>query len=69
LRVAVIRIDVHPAGENPTNTPHAYFIYYKRLNPRNYSEQELTMELFVRATGDDMNRHTKIQRVTKGRYL
>jgi hypothetical protein len=23
LRVATIRIDVHPAGENPTNTPHA----------------------------------------------
>jgi hypothetical protein len=24
LRVAVIRIDVHPTGENPINTPHAF---------------------------------------------
>jgi hypothetical protein len=23
LRVVVIRIDVHPAGENPINMPHA----------------------------------------------
>jgi hypothetical protein len=25
LRVAAIRIDVHPAGENPTNTPHTSY--------------------------------------------
>jgi hypothetical protein len=25
LSVAVIRIDVHPAGENSTNTPHASY--------------------------------------------
>jgi hypothetical protein len=24
LRVAAIQIDVHPAVENPTNTPHAF---------------------------------------------
>jgi hypothetical protein len=33
LRVVVIRIDVHPAGENPTNTPlasHAQFMYGPR---------------------------------------
>jgi hypothetical protein len=33
LRVATIRIDVHPAGENPTNTPHAFharFVYGPR---------------------------------------
>jgi hypothetical protein len=31
----------------------------QRLNPRNYSEQELIMKLFVRATGDDMSMHAK----------
>jgi hypothetical protein len=24
MRVTVIRIDVHPAGENPTNTPYTF---------------------------------------------
>jgi hypothetical protein len=41
----------------------------QRLNPRNYSKQELTLELLVQATRDDMNRHAKIQSFTKGRYL
>jgi hypothetical protein len=41
----------------------------QRLNPRNYSKQELTLELLVRATRDDMNRHAKIQSFTKVRYL
>jgi hypothetical protein len=37
----------------------------QRLNPRNYSKQELIMELFVRATGNDMNMHAKIQDMIK----
>jgi hypothetical protein len=31
----------------------------QRLNPRNYSKQEIIMKLFVGATGDDMNIHAK----------
>jgi hypothetical protein len=41
----------------------------QRLNPRNYSEQDLIMEIFVWATADDMNMHAKIQNITKGRYV
>jgi hypothetical protein len=26
-RVAVIRIDVHPTGKNPTNTPHVFYVW------------------------------------------
>jgi hypothetical protein len=40
-----------------------------RLNPRNYSKQELIMELFVYATDSGMHMHAKIQSITKGRYL
>jgi hypothetical protein len=39
------------------------------LNPRNYSKQELNMELFVRATGNDMNSHAQFQIICKHRYL
>jgi hypothetical protein len=31
----------------------------QRLNPRNYSKQEINMKIFVWATGDDKNMHAK----------
>jgi hypothetical protein len=39
------------------------------LNPENYSKQELIMELFASATGDDMKVHAKFQIICKHRYL
>jgi hypothetical protein len=33
----------------------------QRLNPRNYSKQEIIMNLFVWATGDDMNMQEKFR--------
>jgi hypothetical protein len=41
----------------------------KRLNPRNYSKQEIIMRLFVWDTGDDMKVHAKFQIICKQRYL
>jgi hypothetical protein len=29
LRVAAIQIDIHPAGENPINTPHAFHAWFE----------------------------------------
>jgi hypothetical protein len=46
-----------------------FLLQKKRLNPRNYSKQELIMKLFVWATGDDMNMHAKFQIIYKHRYL
>jgi hypothetical protein len=34
-RVAVIRINVHPVGENPTNTPHVFHAQ-STYGPRSY---------------------------------
>jgi hypothetical protein len=39
------------------------------LNPRNYSKQELTIELFMWATNNDINIYTKIQIISKLRYF
>jgi hypothetical protein len=38
------------------------FIYYKKqkLNPRNYSEQEINMIYFIQDKGYDMNMHANI---------
>jgi hypothetical protein len=41
----------------------------QRLNPRNYSKQELIMIIFVWAIDHDMNMHAKIQSISKYRYL
>jgi hypothetical protein len=41
----------------------------QRLNPRNYSKQEIIMTLFVCATGYDINMHAKFQIIIKGGYL
>jgi hypothetical protein len=46
-----------------------FLLHKQRLNPRNHSNQELIMEIFLWATGDDMNMYVKIQSITKGRYL
>jgi hypothetical protein len=37
------------------------FLQKQRLNPRNYSKQEITMKLFVWATGDDMNMYANFR--------
>jgi hypothetical protein len=60
--------------KNHNFTKHILFtiislLQKQTLNPKNYSKQELIAELFVWATGDDMNMHAKIQNITKGRYL
>jgi hypothetical protein len=39
------------------------------LNPRNYSEQELIIELFLSATDNGMHMHTKTQSIINYRYL
>jgi hypothetical protein len=41
----------------------------QRLNPRNYSKQEIIMKLFVWATGDDMYMYAKFQIIWKHEYL
>jgi hypothetical protein len=41
----------------------------QRLNPRNYSMQEIIMKHFVWATGDDMNMFAKFLIICKHRYL
>jgi 4-hydroxy-3-methylbut-2-en-1-yl diphosphate synthase IspG/GcpE len=41
----------------------------QRLNPGNYSEHEIIMKLFARATGDDVITHAKFQIHFKHRYL
>ncbi len=46
-----------------------YLLQKQRLNPRNYSKQELIMELFASAIGDDMKVHAKFQIICKHRYL
>jgi hypothetical protein len=38
----------------------------QRLNLRNYSKQEIIMELFVWSTGDDMNMYAKNSKHYKG---
>jgi hypothetical protein len=47
------------------------FLYLQehKLNHRNYSKQEISMELFVSATNTYMNMHAKIQIICKHRYL
>jgi hypothetical protein len=37
-----------------------YLILEQNLNTRNYSRQELILEIFVLATDHDMNMHAKI---------
>jgi hypothetical protein len=41
----------------------------QRLNPRNYSKQELIMGILVWAISHDMHMHAKIQSIRKYRYL
>jgi hypothetical protein len=41
----------------------------QRLNPKNYSKEELIMELFLYPTDKVMHMHAKIQSITKCRYL
>jgi hypothetical protein len=41
----------------------------QRLNPGNYSKQEIIMKLFLWATGDDMDIYAKFQINCKHRYL
>jgi hypothetical protein len=41
----------------------------QRLNPRNYSKQELIMEIFLWATENGMHMHAKIQSIIESRYL
>jgi hypothetical protein len=46
-----------------------YLLQKKQLNHRNYSKQELSMEIFVSANNTDMNMYAKIQIICKHRYL
>jgi hypothetical protein len=41
----------------------------QRLNPRNYSKEEITMKLFASATGYDMDMYAKFQISCKHIYL
>jgi hypothetical protein len=41
----------------------------QRLNPGNYSKQEIIMKLFVLAIGDDMDMYEKFQINCMHRYL
>jgi hypothetical protein len=40
-----------------------------RLNPINYSKQEIIMKLFLLATGYDMNMHATFKIICRHRYL
>jgi hypothetical protein len=46
-----------------------YLLQEQRLNPRNYSNQKLITEIYVRTTANDMNMHAKIQSLSKYKYL
>jgi hypothetical protein len=46
-----------------------YLLQEQRLNPRNYSNMELIMEICVWTTDNDMNMHAKTQSICKYRYL
>ncbi len=46
-----------------------YLLQEQKLKPRNYFNQELITELFVRDTEYDMNMHAKIQSIGRYRYL
>jgi hypothetical protein len=46
-----------------------YLILEHNLNTRNYTRQELMIEIFVLATDHDMNMHAKIQSVKMHIYF
>jgi hypothetical protein len=46
-----------------------YLLQEQRLIPRNYSKQELIMEIFLVGPDQDMNIHAKIKSISKYVYL
>jgi hypothetical protein len=46
-----------------------YLRQEQRLNPTNYSDQELIMEIFAWTTDNDMNMHEKIQSISNYIYF
>jgi hypothetical protein len=46
-----------------------YFLQEQKLNPRNYSEQEIIMSIFVGNTDHDMNIQAKIHSISNYRSL
>jgi hypothetical protein len=46
-----------------------YLLQEQKLNPRDYSKQELIMIIFVQPTDHDINMHAKIQYLILHRFL
>jgi hypothetical protein len=46
-----------------------YLLQEQKLNPRNYSEQEIIMTIFVQANYHDVHMHAKIQCMDMHRYF
>jgi hypothetical protein len=58
LRVAEIRIDVHPAGENPINTPHALHAQFT-YGPRPYISHGPRRQHFASPHKDETGPYTR----------
>jgi hypothetical protein len=57
LRVAAIQIDVHPAGENPINTPHAFHAQFA-YGPGPYISRGLHRQPFTSPHKDETCAYT-----------
>jgi hypothetical protein len=58
LRVAVIRIDVHPAWENPINTPHAFHARFT-YGPGPYISHDSCRQPFASPHNDETGPYTR----------
>jgi hypothetical protein len=56
-RVAVIRIDVHPEGENSINTPHAFYAWFT-YGPEPYISRGLRRQPFASPHKDETGPYT-----------
>jgi hypothetical protein len=58
LRVAAIRIDIHPAGENLINMSHAFHAR-SALGPRSYISHGPHMQPFTSSHEDEIGPYTR----------